>query len=48
MQELGRLLSSQRYAGKLAAVLVRKLCPQCREPDPVTGHWKAVGCAACN
>jgi general secretion pathway protein E len=28
--------------------LVRKLCPQCRQPDPVTRGWRAVGCLACN
>jgi general secretion pathway protein E len=28
--------------------LVRKLCPQCRQPDPISHGWRAVGCLACN
>ena len=34
--------------GIAAQRLVRKLCPQCRQPDPVTRGWRAVGCLACN
>ncbi|MEZ5649017.1 MAG: type II secretion system ATPase GspE [Burkholderiaceae bacterium] len=41
-------LLSSSLLGVLAQRLVRRLCLQCREPDPVTGHWRAVGCAACN
>jgi general secretion pathway protein E len=28
--------------------LVRRLCTQCRQPDPVAKGWRAVGCVACN
>jgi general secretion pathway protein E len=28
--------------------LVRRLCPQCRQPDPISKGWRAVGCLACN
>ena len=38
----------QEQGGIGAQRLVRKLCPQCREPDPVAGGWRAVGCLACN
>jgi general secretion pathway protein E len=41
-------LLSSSLLGVLAQRLVRRLCLQCREPDPVTGRWRAVGCAACN
>ena len=27
---------------------MRKLCTQCRQPDPVTRCWRAVGCLSCN
>ena len=41
-------LLSSSLIGIVAQRLVRKLCPQCRQPDPVTGGWRAVGCLACN
>ncbi|MEK9720963.1 MAG: type II secretion system ATPase GspE [Quisquiliibacterium sp.] len=41
-------LLSSSLTGVVAQRLVRKLCLQCREPDPVSGGWRAVGCQACN
>jgi general secretion pathway protein E len=41
-------LLSSSLLGIGAQRLVRRLCVQCREPDPVQGGWRAVGCAACN
>ena len=41
-------LLSSSLLGVAAQRLVRKLCLQCREPDPVAGGWRAVGCLACN
>jgi general secretion pathway protein E len=41
-------LLSSSLLGVLAQRLVRKLCTQCREPDPVAGGWRAAGCLACN
>ena len=41
-------LLSSSLLGIGAQRLVRKLCPQCRQPDPVTKGWRAVGCLACN
>ncbi len=41
-------LLSSSLLGVLAQRLVRKLCTQCREPDPVAGGWRPVGCLACN
>jgi general secretion pathway protein E len=41
-------LLSSSLIGIVAQRLVRKLCPQCRQPDPVTKGWRAVGCLACN
>jgi len=41
-------LLSSSILGMAAQRLVRKLCPQCREPDPIAGGWRAVGCPACN
>ncbi len=41
-------LLSSSLLGVVAQRLVRKLCPQCRQPDPVTQGWRAVGCVACN
>jgi general secretion pathway protein E len=41
-------LLSSSVIGIVAQRLVRKLCPQCRQPDPVTRGWRAVGCLACN
>ncbi len=41
-------LLSSSLIGVLAQRLVRKLCPECREPDPVAHGWRAVGCVACN
>ena len=41
-------LLSSSLLGVVAQRLVRKLCTQCREPDPVAGGWRAAGCLACN
>jgi len=41
-------LLSSSLLGVVAQRLVRKLCPQCRQPDPVAGGWRAAGCLACN
>ena len=41
-------LLSSSLIGIAAQRLVRKLCPQCRQADPVTRAWRAVGCLACN
>jgi len=41
-------LLSSSLLGVVAQRLVRKLCVECREPDPVTKGWRAVGCVACN
>ncbi|MFZ4756594.1 MAG: type II secretion system ATPase GspE, partial [Burkholderiaceae bacterium] len=41
-------LLSSSLLGIGAQRLVRKLCPQCRQPDPITKGWRAVGCLACN
>jgi general secretion pathway protein E len=41
-------LLSSSLLGIGAQRLVRRLCMQCREPDPVSGGWRAVGCLACN
>jgi general secretion pathway protein E len=41
-------LLSSSLLGIGAQRLVRRLCTQCREPDPVSGDWRAVGCLACN
>jgi len=41
-------LLSSSLLGIGAQRLVRKLCPQCRQPDPISGGWRAVGCLACN
>ena len=40
-------LLSSSLIGIMAQRLVRKLCPSCREEDPVTGKWRAVGCLHC-
>ena len=40
-------LLSSSLIGIRAQRLVRKLCPSCREEDPVTGKWRAVGCLHC-
>ncbi len=40
-------LLSSSLIGIMAQRLVRKLCPACREEDPVTGKWRAVGCLHC-
>jgi general secretion pathway protein E len=39
-------LLSSSLLGVLAQRLVRKLCPKCKTVN-ATGHWHAVGCAAC-
>jgi general secretion pathway protein E len=41
-------LLSSSLLGVAAQRLVRKLCAQCRQPDPVTKAWRAVGCLSCN
>jgi general secretion pathway protein E len=41
-------LLSSSLIGIVAQRLVRKLCPLCRQMDPVTRGWRAVGCLACN
>ena len=41
-------LLSSSLLGVVAQRLIRKLCTQCREPDPVAGGWRAVGCLNCN
>jgi general secretion pathway protein E len=41
-------LLSSSLLGIGAQRLVRKLCPQCRQPDPISKGWRAVGCLACN
>ncbi len=41
-------LLSSSLLGVLAQRLVRRLCPQCRQPDPLTGGWHAAGCVACS
>jgi general secretion pathway protein E len=41
-------LLSSSLLGIGAQRLVRKLCPQCRQPDPIAKGWRAVGCLACN
>ncbi len=40
-------LLSSSLLGVAAQRLVRKLCTQCRQLDPVTKTWRAVGCSAC-
>jgi general secretion pathway protein E len=41
-------LLSSSLLGVGAQRLVRKLCAQCREIDPLTKSWRAVGCLSCN
>jgi general secretion pathway protein E len=41
-------LLSSSLLGVVGQRLVRKLCPQCRQPDPLSRGWRAVGCLACN
>ncbi|MDO5056345.1 MAG: type II secretion system ATPase GspE [Lautropia sp.] len=41
-------LLSSSLIGIMAQRLVRKLCPNCRTEDPVTGAWRPVGCLTCN
>ncbi|MET0507016.1 MAG: type II secretion system ATPase GspE [Burkholderiaceae bacterium] len=41
-------LLSSTILGMAAQRLIRKLCPQCRQPDAITRGWRAVGCPACN
>ncbi|MBW6496607.1 MAG: type II secretion system ATPase GspE, partial [Burkholderiaceae bacterium] len=40
-------LLASSLVGVVGQRLVRKLCSQCREPDPVGGGWRASGCVAC-
>ncbi|MFA7504428.1 MAG: type II secretion system ATPase GspE [Burkholderiaceae bacterium] len=41
-------LLSSSLLGVVGQRLVRRLCPQCRQEDPVAGGWRSVGCAACS
>jgi general secretion pathway protein E len=41
-------LLSSSLLGVVAQRLVRKLCESCREPDPLSGGWRARGCPACD
>jgi general secretion pathway protein E len=41
-------LLSSSLLGVAAQRLVRRLCAECRQPDPVTRGWRPVGCPACN
>jgi general secretion pathway protein E len=41
-------LLSSSLLGVVAQRLVRKLCTQCREPDPLTKAWRPVGCIVCS
>jgi general secretion pathway protein E len=41
-------LLSSSLLGVVGQRLVRKLCVQCRQPDPLTKAWRAVGCITCN
>jgi general secretion pathway protein E len=41
-------LLSSSLIGVAAQRLVRKLCKGCRQPDPITRTWRAVGCSQCN
>jgi general secretion pathway protein E len=41
-------LLSSSLLGVVAQRLVRKLCIECREPDPLSGGWRARGCPACD
>jgi general secretion pathway protein E len=40
-------LLASSLLGVLGQRLVRKLCPNCRERDPATGGWRAIGCDKC-
>ncbi len=40
-------LLASSLVGVAGQRLVRKLCLECRKPDPVAGGWRAVGCVAC-
>jgi general secretion pathway protein E len=40
-------LLSSSLLGIVAQRLVRKLCVQCRQPEPLAGGWRSVGCLAC-
>ncbi|HEU0204787.1 MAG TPA: ATPase, T2SS/T4P/T4SS family, partial [Burkholderiaceae bacterium] len=40
-------LLSSSVLGVLAQRLVRKLCPQCKQPEPSGQGYRAVGCPAC-
>jgi general secretion pathway protein E len=40
-------LLSSSLLGVLGQRLVRKLCTRCRQPDPATGGFRAVGCEHC-
>ena len=41
-------LLSSSLLGVVGQRLVRRLCRKCRQADPVTHGWRAVGCLACN
>ena len=40
-------LLSSSLLGVMAQRLVRKLCEFCKEPEPDTPYWRAVGCDKC-
>ena len=40
-------LLASSLVGVAGQRLVRKLCLECRKPDPVAGGWRPVGCVAC-
>ena len=41
-------LLSSSLIGVLAQRLVRRLCPHCRQPDPIARGWRAIGCPQCS
>ncbi|MFT4102229.1 MAG: type II secretion system ATPase GspE [Burkholderiaceae bacterium] len=41
-------LLASTLLGVVGQRLVRKLCQQCKQPDPLSGGYRPVGCLACN
>jgi len=41
-------LLASSLIGVLAQRLVRKLCANCRQPDPIGRGWRAIGCPQCS
>jgi general secretion pathway protein E len=41
-------LLASSLIGVLAQRLVRKLCANCRQPDPISRGWRAIGCPQCS